>query len=110
MRDNKMTINKCSDKKKINYEEKGFKCKGDKINKGNTLLINSLSGINFDMRFNEGMNNHKEFNRIMRFWDLDSDTIVYRFNTERPVMNESEKDYRIEYIFDEKLAKSYLLN
>ena len=110
IKDIKVKINKLTDKKTLIHPEKNFKYKGKIINKGNTLVINWWKGINFDKRFKEGKANHENFHRILEFWDMDSDTVVYRFKSENPIRNESEKDYRIEYIFDEKIAKYYLLS
>ena len=62
------------------------------------------------MRFKEGKANHENIHRILQFWDMDSDTVVYRFNSEYAIRNEAEKYYRIEYIFDEKTPKNYLLS
>ena len=110
IKDNTVKINKLPDKKIVIHPEKNFKYKGKTFNKGNTLIINWCAGINFDMRFKEGKANHENIHRILQFWDMDSDTVVYRFKSENPIRNETEKDYRIEYFFDEKIAKHFLLS
>ena len=61
------------------------------------------------MRFKEGKANHENIHRILQFWGMDSDTVVYRFNSEYAIRNESEKYYRIEYIFDGKNCKELLI-
>ena len=82
IKDNTVKINKLTDKRKLIHPEKNFKYKGKTFNNGNTLIINWWKDINFDMRFKEGKANHENIHRILQFWDMDSDTVIYRFKSE----------------------------